>query len=118
MIKLLEELSFNAWPALETINYDGWVLRFANGFSKRSNSVNPLYGSTIDLDEKINHCESIYQAKELKTTFKLNDISCPKNLDEALAARGYEIIDPVSVQVLELRDTDFRIFRSVQADLG
>ncbi len=104
MIRLIEELSFNAWPSLQTLHYDGWVLRFSNGFSKRANSVNPLYDSTIDLDEKISHCERVYREKGLKTIFKLTDISCPEHLDEALANRGYEVHDPVSVQVLELGD--------------
>ncbi len=31
MIKLIEELSMNAWPALQTKLFDGWVLRFADG---------------------------------------------------------------------------------------
>ena len=102
MIRLIEELSFNAWPALQTVHYDGWVLRFSNGFSKRANSVNPLYDSTIDPDRKIEYCEAAYREKGLKTIFKLNEISCPNNLDEMLAGRGYEAIDRVSVQVSEL----------------
>ena len=104
MMRLIEELSFNAWPALRTVHYDGWVLRFADGFSKRANSVNPLYDSTIDPARKIEHCEALYGAMGLKTIFKLNEISHPRGLDDALAARGYEVVDPVSVQVLELND--------------
>jgi ribosomal protein S18 acetylase RimI-like enzyme len=104
MIRLIEELSFNAWPALQTIHYDGWILRFSNGFSKRANSVNPLYDSTIDPGLKIDYCEAAYREKGLKTIFKLNAVSCPSNLDELLAGRGYEAIDHVSIQILELID--------------
>jgi ribosomal protein S18 acetylase RimI-like enzyme len=102
MIRLIEELSFNAWPALQTANYDGWILRFSNGFSKRANSVNPLYDSTIDPVRKIEYCEEAYRAKGLKVIFKLNKISQPHNLDEILAARGYENIDHVSIQASDL----------------
>ena len=60
MVRQFEEISNNAWPALQTIHYDGWILRFANGVTKRSNSVNMLYHSTLDPVEKIEFCEDIF----------------------------------------------------------
>lgn len=52
MTKLIEELSMNAWSALQTKLYDGWILRFADGYSKRANSINPIYDSRISLEHK------------------------------------------------------------------
>jgi hypothetical protein len=34
VIQEIEEISLNAWPSLQQILYDGWILRFANGYTK------------------------------------------------------------------------------------
>lgn len=65
--------------------YDGWVLRFANGYTKRANSVNPIYFSNEDVSIKIKHCESMYAAHQLKTTFKITPFVQPTNIDGLLA---------------------------------
>ncbi len=39
MMRFLEELSMNALPSLQTILFDGWVIRFANGYFNRANSM-------------------------------------------------------------------------------
>ena len=59
-IRYLEELSFNAHPSLQTQYYDGWILRFAKGYSSRANSVNVIYPSFIDIKEKVEECEKRY----------------------------------------------------------
>lgn len=103
MIRTMEELSMNAWPALQTLLYDGWVLRFADGYTRRANSVNPIYPSTAALDDKIRACEGLYAQRGLPACFKMTAESTPSGLDEALAARGYALDAPTSVQVLDLR---------------
>jgi hypothetical protein len=72
VIKVLEELSLNAWSTLQTKLYDGWILRFANGYTKRSNSINPIYHSTLQLQEKIEICENEYKKQNLPVVFNLN----------------------------------------------
>jgi GNAT superfamily N-acetyltransferase len=102
MIRLLEEISIDAWPAFQTSLYDGWVLRFADGFSRRSNSIVPLYPSQKDIREKIHTCESLFRDRGLRTVFKLTAASPPRELDEILAAAGYRAEAETSVQVLPI----------------
>jgi ribosomal protein S18 acetylase RimI-like enzyme len=101
----LEELGLNAWPALEETRYDGWVLRFANGHTKRANSVNPLYPSTIAVERKITACARAYSERDLPTIFRLTPFSEPASIDDVLANRGYEKVDPTLVMIREIVKT-------------
>ena len=98
-----EELSLNAYPALQTILYDGWVLRFANGFNNRANSVSMLYPSALGYDEKIAECERIYNANGQPAVFKMTDAADPA-LDAELALRGYSIVTPTQVMVFTMEE--------------
>lgn len=101
-IQTIEEVSLNSWPSLQQILYDGWILRFANGYTKRANSVNPVYRGTKDVTEKIKRCEQIYLTKNISPVFRVTPLAHPENLDEILANAGYEKKDVCSVQVLDL----------------
>jgi ribosomal protein S18 acetylase RimI-like enzyme len=98
----LEELSMNAWPALETIVGDGWVHRFSGGYTRRANSVHPLYPSSGDLAAKIAQIERLYQEQGLPAVFKLTAQSQPLGLEAALVERGYEVEAETSVHVADL----------------
>ena len=98
----LEELALNAWPALQTNLYDGWVMRFANGYTKRANSVTPLYPGRLPLDEKIDWCVEQYRQQQLRPTFRLTEAAEIGRLDGALAERGFRRIDLTSVQTAVL----------------
>ena len=99
-IREIEELSFNAWPALQTLMFDGWIIRFADGYSKRANSVNPVYDSRIDIEEKISACEQMYRGKNLPVVFKLTTSVHPENLDDILRSHEYQMDSTTSVQTL------------------
>src|SRR5688572_11545160 len=88
--------------------YDGWIIRFADGYTKRANSVNPLYSSSIDIDEKIHFCEYVYQERNLPVVFKLTAAVYPGDLDEQLHAKGYQIDSPTSVQTIDLSAVNFQ----------
>jgi ribosomal protein S18 acetylase RimI-like enzyme len=102
MIRLIEELSLNAWPALQTMHYDGWVVCCAAGYTRRANAVYPLYPSMLDLREKIAHCEQVYRAWGQDTVFKLTSAAQPADLDEALDAAGYRLEASTSVMTCDL----------------
>ena len=90
----LEELALATWPALQQWLYDGWVVRFAAGHTRRANSVNPLYPARHDPLAKIVQCEQWYAARDLPTVFRLNRHTAPAHLDRLLDDRGYRLVDP------------------------
>ena len=100
--KRLEEVSLNAWPALQQMLLDGWLLRFAKGYTRRANSINPLYGSSMDIDEKIDRCETIYVQKGLPVVFRLTPFATPSDLDHNLERRHYERVALTHVQHVDL----------------
>ncbi|QEE18092.1 GNAT family N-acetyltransferase [Promethearchaeum syntrophicum] len=101
-IRNMEARTMSAWPSFQTIIDDGWILRFAEGYTKRANSVNPIFQSTDDLLLKIKRCEIKYSRFSLPCIFKLTDIASPKNLESTLIKQGYEKIDETSVQELDI----------------
>jgi ribosomal protein S18 acetylase RimI-like enzyme len=90
----LEEIALSTWPALRQWLYDGWVVRFAGGHTRRANSITPLYASRNDPLPKIAQCEAWYAAANLPTVFRLNRRTAPLALDRMLDARGYRLADP------------------------
>jgi len=106
-IRFIEELSMSALPSLQTLYDDGWVLRFAEGYTRRANSVNPLYLSTQPLAEKIARCEAVYRSQGLNTVFKLTSAVFPGDLDSVLAQSGYKEDGRTSIQIANLETLNF-----------
>jgi GNAT superfamily N-acetyltransferase len=96
----------NAWPSLQTMLYDGWVLRFADGYTRRANSINPIYPSGDDVHGKIRTCERLYRDRGLNVVFKMTSAVYPATLDDVLASQGYTVDAQTSVQTSDLGRLD------------
>ena len=57
IIRRIEELSNNSFPAIQTELFDGWLLRFSDGYTYRANCIYPLYLSEKKIQDKIKICE-------------------------------------------------------------
>ena len=122
-IRRIEEFTLSAWPALGEVLLDGWLLRFAGGFTGRSNSAHPMYppaaaGAYADpaaVREKVRACERVYEAAGLPPRFKLTPASVPAGLDRVLADAGYRDAGGASVQVCDLAEADVAPAASARA---
>ena len=104
-IRFLEEIASNGHVALNVMQYDGWLLRFSEGYTGRANSVSVLYPSEKDMAEKVAYCEACYARQGLPALFKLTDSDTA--LYEYLQRKGYGIVTPTDVMTLELDQTDY-----------
>jgi GNAT superfamily N-acetyltransferase len=101
-IRRIEELSINAWPALRQVVFDGWMLRFAEGYTRRCNSVQPLYAGTEQLERKIACCEEQYARERLPLMFKMTAAAQPPELDGLLERAGFKATAHTSVQTCRI----------------
>lgn len=87
----IEHAAVRSWPALETAVIDGWLWRFASGGSLRANSVSALqFRDGADVEAAIDSAERRYRAHAAPSRFTITQVSAPADLDQRLAARGYE----------------------------
>ena len=103
-IRFLEEIASNGHAALNSMEYDGWVLRFSNGYTGRANSVSVLRPSAKNAAEKVAYCEECYAKQGLPALFKLTD--CDAELQDYLAKKGYGVVTPTDVMILDLENTE------------
>ncbi|WP_455717149.1 GNAT family N-acetyltransferase, partial [Anaerosporobacter sp.] len=98
-----EEIAMNAFPAIQSELYDGWVLRYTGGYTFRGNSVNPIYQGNINLEEKVLECERRYLEQGLPSVFKISE-AVEEGLDLFLDHCGYAIKKKADIMTRELND--------------
>ena len=93
LVASIEGRLVNAWPSFEVQVVEGWLLRFAKGYSKRANAASPLAaGARLD-DALIGHIADQYARQSIRPTFRLTSLEAPE-ADERLAGQGFVEIEP------------------------
>jgi len=98
-LRRLEEIALNASGPANPRFFDGWMLGFTPGKSKRVRSVNPFFGSSLPLETKFDTCKAIYATAGLPCIIRLTPFAQPPELEDWLAAQGYERFDDTMVMV-------------------
>ena len=104
-IRNLEKKAADGWVANEISEYDGWEMRFGNGYTGRANSISVFEDSTKRLEDKVVYCENLYKAHGLPCNFKVTE--CDKELSDFLLNRGYKVVTPTDVMILDTEGNDF-----------
>lgn len=102
-IKLIEEISLNAWPSHKMELYDGWLIRFSHNYTHRTNCVTQVGASLVPVDEKISYCENIYKNYHTPAIFKISPLLDP-SFDCLLAKKGYEIQHTTETMTMDFKD--------------
>ena len=105
LVLALESRLVNAWPSFEIQLADGWILRFAGGYSKRANAATPLRpGAGVD-DDLVQHVLRAYSRQGIRPTFRLTGVEAPE-VDARLAAHGLVEIEPTYGMVAPLEGVE------------
>lgn len=109
-IVFFEELQANAFPALRTVQFDGWAVRFGGGFTYRVNCANPMYPEVLPTAEKLEYVEKLYQQSDLSLSiFKLHEGMEKDRLETAekiLTEKDYDRLRDGNIFVCDLRTFD------------
>ena len=100
-IKMIEDLSLNAWPSHQIQLYDGWLLRFSYFYTHRTNCVEQIGPSSIPIEEKINFCEDAYHHWGTPSIFKITPL-LPDDFEKRLIDRRYAVQHFTEVMTLDL----------------
>lgn len=89
----LELLAHRTWPCRKEEKIGDWVLREADGFTRRANSCLAIGDAAKPLPESVIAVEAWYRERELEPCFKITS-SAPSELDMLLGEKGWTIATP------------------------
>jgi ribosomal protein S18 acetylase RimI-like enzyme len=97
LIRLLEQLIANAWPAHIQQTFGQWRLRATFGVTKRANSVFAI-GPIPNYPDWMERVEQFYEQHAIEPCYHVSDAS-PRELDRVLETRGYHKIFECSIMI-------------------
>jgi GNAT superfamily N-acetyltransferase len=99
----LEEIAALGWRAIDEDRLGGWLLRAAEGWTGRANSVLPLRDPGLPLDDALAHVTEWYTARGLPPRFQV-PVPFARRLDRELESRGWSSYAPVLVMTARVAD--------------
>jgi ribosomal protein S18 acetylase RimI-like enzyme len=99
----MNALMNQGWPAADSTELDGWLVRRNAGVTMRANSVLPA-SAPFDLGRALDYVENLYAAHQIAPSFQVGPAAQPGDLDDYLADRGYELRTPTLVMCAEIAD--------------
>src|SRR6266540_116543 len=96
-IAALERVAAKGWPAPDTAMLGDWLLRAAEGWTNRANSVLPLGDPGVPLPEALEHVHEWYADRGMKPRFAV-PLPGFDLLERELAGRGWRRTHTVLVQ--------------------
>lgn len=100
-ISRLEQVAALGWPAPETQVMGGWLLRAADGWTGRANSVLPLGEPGRPLEAALSAVQHWYADRGLPARFQI-PLPLRTDLDAELDRRGWEAYNPTLVRVARI----------------
>mgnify|MGYP000952827842 CR=1 FL=1 len=88
-----EHLAHRTWPCRAEESLGDWILREADGFTRRANSCLALGDPGMPLDDAVAAVEDWYRARDLEPCVKICP-DAPEGLDHLLCARGWSVATP------------------------
>jgi N-acetylglutamate synthase len=88
LVRRLEELWFNAWPALRTVLVGGWVVRLADGHERRANGASPIHPSFLSARQIVDLVDGVFARANVEPVYRLTGLQQP-GFEKYLRQRGY-----------------------------
>lgn len=86
-----EERLVNCWPALDTLLMDGWVIRYANGYSGRANSASAVSAKATLSGALLDEVCGFFRARGLPPAIRVTPLA-EKGLDARLEQQGWQAV--------------------------
>jgi N-acetylglutamate synthase len=101
VVQACEERLVNVWPAVSTMLMEGWVVRFANGYSGRANSASAVVAGARMPGDLLDTIEGLYRKAGLNPSVRVTPLA-DSSAEPLLVNRGYRIKDESRMMILSL----------------
>jgi N-acetylglutamate synthase len=92
LVAELENILLTVWPSVTTHMIDGWAVRFANGYSARSNSASAITPGATMTETLLNTIMPMYRDAGLPTQVRVTPVA-HHDTTHMLQTRGFQRIN-------------------------